>query len=77
MSATATSERTEAAGRFRGTGTDTAERLFEPRAGSVSLDDVIVGTWDELVGSGSAACPVCRRRMRRASGCESCGSDLS
>ena len=51
---------------MRGAGAD--QRLFEPRAGSVSLEDLIVGTWDELVGSGSAGCPVCHGRMRRASG---------
>ncbi len=52
-------------------------RLFEPRAGSPSLEDLIVGTWDELVSSGSATCPVCRARLERAAPCESCGSDLS
>ena len=75
MSATATTERARAGSGVAGTGAD--QRLFEPRAGSVSLEDLIVGTWDELVGSGSAGCPVCRGRMRRALGCESCGSDLS
>ena len=76
MSATATRaplgtrERGAAPGQLRA-------RLFEPRAGSPSLEDLIVGTWDERVGSGSASCPVCQRRIERAAPCESCGSDLS
>ena len=76
MSATATRtplrtrERDAAPGQFRA-------RLFEPRAGSPSLEDLIVGTWDELVASGSAACPVCRAQIGRAASCESCGSELS
>jgi hypothetical protein len=73
MSATATNERA----RPRERAAIEGGRLFEPRAGSLSLEDVIVGTWDELVVSGSAACPVCRRRMERTSGCASCGSELS
>ena len=76
MSATATRapglarERGPEAGQLRA-------RLFEPRPGSPSLEDLIVGTWDELVSSGSASCPVCQRRIERAAPCESCGSDLS
>jgi hypothetical protein len=52
-------------------------RLFEPSAGSPSLEDLIVGTWDELVTSGSARCPVCEHRIERATPCESCGSELA
>ena len=52
-------------------------RLFEPRAGSPSLEDLIVGTWDELVASGSAACPVCRARIERAAACERAARTLS
>jgi hypothetical protein len=75
MSATAISER--ALPRDRVATERRAPQLFEPRTGSLSLEDLIVGTWDELTLSGSAACPVCRRRMERTSGCASCGSSLS
>jgi hypothetical protein len=75
MSATAISER--AAPRERAPIESPGARLFEPRAGSLSLEDLIVGTWDELVVSGSATCPVCRGRIERTAGCTSCGSDLS
>jgi hypothetical protein len=75
MSATAISER--AVLRERAPIEGAADRLFEPRAGSLSLEDLILGTWDELIVSGSATCPVCRRRMERTAGCASCGSDLS
>jgi hypothetical protein len=75
MSATAISER--ALPRERVVTEGQARPRFEPRTGSLSLDDLIVGTWDDLTLSGSAACPVCRRRMERTSGCASCGSALS
>jgi hypothetical protein len=50
-------------------------RLFEP-SGS-TLEDVILGAWEDLAAGGPAECPVCHGRMRPAGGCESCGSDLS
>ena len=50
-------------------------RLFEP-AGS-TLEDVVLGAWEDLVAGGPAECPVCGGSLRAASGCESCGSDLS
>jgi len=75
MSATATQER--ARPQERVATERRADRLFEPRAGSLSLEDLIVGTWDELAASGSASCPVCRGRMERTSGCASCESALS
>ena len=46
MSATAISER--ALPRERVATEGRARRLFEPRTGSLSLEDLIVGTWDEL-----------------------------
>ena len=52
-----------------------AQRLFEP-SGS-TLEDRILGVWEDLTAGGPAECPVCRSRMRMASGCEGCGSDLS
>jgi len=52
-----------------------APRLFEP-SGS-TLEDLVLGAWEDLAASGSAECPVCRAQLSAASGCESCGSDLS
>jgi hypothetical protein len=52
-----------------------ATRLFEP-AGS-TLEDMILGAWEDLVAGGPAECPVCRGRLRISSGCEDCGSELS
>jgi hypothetical protein len=52
-----------------------ATRLFEP-AGS-TLEDVVLGAWEDLVAGGPAECPVCRGRLRISSGCEDCGSELS
>ena len=55
-----------------------APRLFEPEAdpGGVSLEDSILRVWEDLAGSGGAECPVCGGRMRVASGCGNCGSEL-
>ena len=50
-------------------------RLFEP-SGS-TLEDVILSAWEDLAAGGPAECPVCGGRMRAASGCDGCGSDLS
>ncbi len=54
-----------------------APRLFTPEPGGVSLEDSILGVWEDLTGAGRAGCPVCGGRMRAAAGCESCGSELS
>ena len=52
-----------------------AERLFEP--GGTTLEDVVLGLWDQLVADGRVACPVCGHAMSAAGGCESCGAELS
>jgi hypothetical protein len=49
-------------------------RLFEP-SGS-TLEDLILGAWEDLAAGGPAECPVCHGRLRPAGGCESCGSRL-
>ena len=49
--------------------------LFEP--GGASLEDLVVGVWDELVTQGRADCPVCGDSMSPAAGCSGCGSELS
>ena len=50
-------------------------RLFQP--GELSLEDVVLGAWEGLAGSGRAECPVCGGRIARDTGCEGCGSELS
>jgi hypothetical protein len=50
-------------------------RLFEPHG--LTLEDRVLGAWEDLVAGGPAECPVCGGSMRAASGCQSCGSDLS
>ncbi len=51
-------------------------RLFEPRAGGVSLEDSILRTWEDLIGGDGTGCPVCGGRMRVSAGCDACGSAL-
>ena len=52
-----------------------AMRLFEPHG--LTLEDIVLGAWEDLVAGGPAECPVCGGSMRTAAGCRSCGSDLS
>ncbi len=52
-----------------------AARLFEPSGWT--LEDVILGVWEDLAAGNPAECPVCLGRMRVSSGCESCSSELS
>ena len=54
--------------------TGRSARLFEP-SGS-TLEDLILGAWEDLVAGSPAECPVCRARMR-IHGCPDCGSELS
>lgn len=51
-------------------------RLFEPPGGEVSLEESILGAWEDLARQGEAGCPVCGGRMH-AAGCGGCGSTLS
>ena len=54
-----------------------APRLFEPAGGhEVSLEDSILGVWEDLAATARAECPVCGGRLHRDSGCESCGAEL-
>lgn len=50
-------------------------RLFESRG--LTLEDRVLGAWEDLVAGGPAECPVCGGEMHAAGGCQSCGSDLS
>jgi hypothetical protein len=54
-----------------------APRLFEPTGGrEVSLEDSILGVWEDLVATARAECPVCGGPLRRDTGCELCGAEL-
>ena len=52
----------------------TAQRLFEPRG--ETLEDVILGAWEDLAAGRRAECPVCGGSMSLID-CKSCGSELS
>jgi hypothetical protein len=51
-----------------------AGRLFE--ASGSTLEDAILGAWEDLGSNRRAACPVCHGELEPA-GCTSCGSELS
>ncbi len=51
-----------------------AAGLFEPSGWT--LEDVILGVWEDLTAGNPAECPVCHGKMRISSGCEDCGSEL-
>jgi hypothetical protein len=50
-------------------------RLFEPRG--VTLEDVVLGAWEDLAAGRPAECPVCGGTLSMLEGCEDCGSELS
>jgi len=49
--------------------------LFE--LDGVTLEDRILGVWEDLVADGRAECPVCGGRLDAVAGCGACGSELS
>ena len=49
-------------------------RLFEPARST--LEDIVLGAWEDLAARGRAECPVCHGELEPA-GCVSCGSELS
>jgi hypothetical protein len=52
--------------------------LFE--GGSATLEEAILGVWQELAAEGRARCPVCGDAMDAidaAGACEACGAELS
>jgi hypothetical protein len=51
-----------------------ATRLFES-SGS-TLEDIVLGAWEDLAARGSAECPVCAGELE-VGGCLTCGSELS
>jgi DnaJ-class molecular chaperone len=48
--------------------------LFEPSR--VTLEDLVLGVWEDLRLEGRAECPVCEAQMQAGS-CPHCGSELS
>jgi hypothetical protein len=52
-----------------------AKPPFEPKR--PTLEDTILGAWEDLVLDGRAQCPVCSGELVLAGGCTSCGSELS
>jgi len=52
-----------------------AMRLFEPTGST--LEDFVLGVWEDLSADRPAECPVCGGRMHAPSGCSDCGSNLS
>jgi hypothetical protein len=51
------------------------ERLFEPDG--PTLEDLVLGVWEELVADGRTECPVCGSAMSLPDGCEGCGATIS
>jgi hypothetical protein len=52
-----------------------APRLFQP--GGMTLEDLVLGVWEELIAEGRAECPVCGGPIAPSAGCGSCGTELS
>ena len=48
--------------------------LFEPS--EVTLEEVILGAWEDLTAHGRAECPVCHGELEHG-GCATCCSSLS
>ena len=43
----------------------------------MTLEDLVLRVWDDLIAEGRAECPVCGGSMSVPTGCESCGTELS
>ena len=56
-----------------------APRLCEPQRpdGGVTLEERLLGVWEDLTHQGEAGCPVCGGRIHGPSACGDCGSELS
>jgi DnaJ-class molecular chaperone len=50
-------------------------RLFEPARST--LEDIVLGAWEDLAVRGRTECPVCHGEVLTALGCAQCGSHLS
>jgi len=58
-----------------GAGTRRGEMQLFESAGS-TLEDLVLGAWEDLATAGRARCPVCSGELE-VRGCRSCGSELS
>ncbi len=52
-----------------------AKPPFEPKGST--LEDMVLGAWEDLVLDGRAQCPVCSGEVLTPDGCATCGSHLS
>jgi hypothetical protein len=73
VSAVATRER-EGVATERPQRAEASQRLFDD---GLTLEDKVLGAWEDLIVEGRAACPVCGGSMAAGSPCEGCGSELS
>jgi hypothetical protein len=48
-----------------------------PKPRGRTLEDVILGAWEDLAAGSPAECPVCGGSMSPLHGCDGCGSELS
>ena len=62
------------------------QQRFEAAAAELSLDDLLVGLWEELTSGRAVQCPVCGGSMRpesraaprqRIGRCEECGARMA
>jgi len=53
-----------------------ADRRGQGRPSRLTLEDLVLGAWEDLAARGRADCPVCRAWLEPA-GCSACGSQLS
>jgi len=71
VSAVATRERGAAVERPQRA--EASSRLFDD---GFTLEDKVLGAWEDLIAEGRAACPVCGGSMTAGSPCQECGSEL-
>ena len=57
------------------TGIETRRRVHTEPSG-VTLEDVVLGAWEDLAARGRAECPVCGVEIEPGV-CRGCGSELS
>jgi hypothetical protein len=53
-----------------------AERRGAHEPSGLTLEDLVLGAWEDLEARGRARCPICRDELT-ARGCDTCGSELS
>ena len=53
-----------------------AERRGESEPSGLTLEDLVLGAWEDLEARGRARCPVCKDELTDR-GCGTCGAELS